>query len=93
MLVTASFRANGMETRSATVAGIEVRVVSYVVGKRLSCRVENVDGGNIARATGATREEAEREALDNAALSLEMSQARSALTAATNALGGRNKGR
>ncbi|MEC7519065.1 MAG: hypothetical protein VYE22_04320 [Myxococcota bacterium] len=81
------FRSNGMESRLTTVADVEVRVTSYVVGKRYSCRIDNVDpGGNIARATGATREEAESAALDNAALTLEMQSARARLTKATSAI-------
>lgn len=44
-----------------------IPVVSYKLGKEWICTVDNVSpGANIARATGATREEAESKAVGKA---------------------------
>ncbi len=78
---------NGFETRVEKIGRVEVRVTSYAVGTRFSCRVDNIDpGGNIARASGATREEAEREAIDSARLALELRSATATLRVVSNAL-------
>ena len=48
-------------------AGWPVGVVSYKLGERWFCEVDNISpGARIARAEGATREEAERRALADA---------------------------
>lgn len=58
------------ENHTATLielAGWEARVISYRVGDKFHCVVDNVSPGAwIARATAATREEAEREATQQA---------------------------
>lgn len=49
----------------------EIRVVSYRLGERWHCKIDNVDpGANIARAEGGTREQAEEAALAKAKDSL-----------------------
>jgi hypothetical protein len=53
--------------RKETVGRWEIHVVSYRLGDEWICTVDNVSpGANVARATGATREEAEKKALDRA---------------------------
>ena len=48
-------------------AGWPINVVSYRVGDRYYCSIDNVDpGARFARAEGATREEAEAAALEKA---------------------------
>jgi hypothetical protein len=48
--------------------GWPVNVVSYRIGDRYYCSVDNVSpGGRFARAEGATRDEAESAALEEAA--------------------------
>jgi hypothetical protein len=55
-------------TRSLDVSGWQVRLSSYRLGGEYHCTADNVDpGANIARGRGATREEAERLALERAA--------------------------
>ncbi len=57
--------------RSELLEGKAVGVTSYKVGTRYCARVDNVDPGTvIGRGQGATRTEAEKEALDSAALTL-----------------------
>jgi hypothetical protein len=47
--------------------GWKINVVSYRVGDRYYCTIDNVDpGARFARAEGATREEAEAAALEKA---------------------------
>jgi len=47
--------------------GWKINVVSYRVGDRYYCAIDNVDpGARFARAEGATREEAEAAALEKA---------------------------
>jgi hypothetical protein len=54
--------------RRLEVAGWQVNVVSYQLGDRYYCTVDNVSPGAwIAKTEGATREEAEKKALDRAA--------------------------
>lgn len=53
--------------RQQEVQGWGVTVTSYQLGDRYYCTIENVDpGARIARAEGATREDAERQALEKA---------------------------
>lgn len=55
------------ETRQ-TLDGWPINVVSYRLGDRFYCTIDNVDpGARFARAEGTTREEAEALALDKAA--------------------------
>lgn len=54
-----TFRAEGFERSLEEIAGERVGVTSYRLGDVFVCKVDNVSpGANIARATGATREEA-----------------------------------
>ncbi len=70
-----------------TLSGVLVRVCSYPVGTSFSCRVDNADpGANIARGRGGTRAEAERNAIESAALALELRSATQALRDATKRL-------
>ena len=53
--------------RTEEIDGWSVHVVTYSLGDRFSCTIDNVDpGARIARAEGATRDEAERLALEKA---------------------------
>lgn len=59
--------AEGFEKRNQTLDGWPIGVVSYKIGDRWICKVDNVSpGAIIARGDGPTREEAEREALEKA---------------------------
>jgi len=59
--------AEGYERRRQEVAGWPVGIVSYQLGERFICEIDNVSpGARIARAEAATREEAERAALETA---------------------------
>ena len=54
-----------------------VRIISYRLGNRFHCTVDNVDpGAVIARTHGSTRAEAESEALRRATTRLEFSASR-----------------
>jgi hypothetical protein len=71
---------NEYSRRTETVEGMTVGVTSYKVGTRYSARVDNIDpGAIIARAQGSTRIEAERDALENAALTLRLRDASQAM--------------
>ena len=53
--------------RRDELAGWQVNIVSYKLGGRYCCEVDNVSpGARLARGEGATREEAETRALDKA---------------------------
>ncbi|MGH9554525.1 MAG: hypothetical protein ACRD2Y_01770 [Terriglobales bacterium] len=53
--------------RNLELAGWPVHVVTYRLGKMYYCKVDNVSpGAQVARASGATREEAEQQALTKA---------------------------
>jgi dsRNA-specific ribonuclease len=55
------------QRRQEKLAGWKVGIVSYRLGERYYCTVDNVSpGARLARGEGATREEAERQALDKA---------------------------
>jgi hypothetical protein len=56
-----------LASRRETVAAFQVNVTSYRLGDVWHARVDNIDpGAVVARGQGATREEAERQALDRA---------------------------
>lgn len=60
-------RAEDYQRRSGEIGGWPVGIVSYRIGDRYFCEVDNVSpGARIARAEGASREEAERAALSDA---------------------------
>ena len=53
--------------RRDDLGGWPVNIVSYRIGSRFYCTVDNVDpGARIARTEGATREEAETAAIEKA---------------------------
>ena len=53
--------------RTEEIGQWKIHVVSYRVDKEWICTVDNVSpGANISRSTGASREEAEKKALDKA---------------------------
>jgi len=54
--------------RIVDVNGWQCRLTSYKLGDVYHCHADNVSpGANLARTTGATKEEAEQKALDRAA--------------------------
>jgi hypothetical protein len=56
-------RAEDYQRREEQLAGWPVGIVSYRLGDTWYCEIDNVSpGARIARAEGATREEAERDA-------------------------------
>ena len=53
--------------RQEVIDGWKVHIVTYRIGDRFYCAIDNVDpGARFARAEGATREDVERVALDKA---------------------------
>jgi hypothetical protein len=63
-----SMKAEEFTERKQTIDGWKVNVVTYRIGERWYCSIDNVDpGARFARAEGATREEAESRALEQAA--------------------------
>jgi hypothetical protein len=57
-------RAEEYQRRRQELAGWPVGIVSYRLGDRFICEIDNVSpGARVARAEGATREEAERAAI------------------------------
>jgi hypothetical protein len=60
-------RAEEYQRRRQELAGWPVGIVSYKLGDRFICEIDNVSpGARVARAEGATREEAERAAIGTA---------------------------
>jgi len=60
-------RAEEYRERELEVAGWPVHLTSYRLGTEWHCRADNVSpGANLARTTGATREEAEKAAIARA---------------------------
>lgn len=65
------------ETRREVHAGWPLNVVSYQLGDRFYCSVDDVDpGARLARGEGTTREEAERQAIEKARRMLERTRVR-----------------
>jgi hypothetical protein len=57
-------RAEDYQRRRQELAGWPVGIVSYRLDERFVCEIDNVSpGARVARAEGATREEAERAAI------------------------------
>lgn len=53
--------------RRIEIGGWEVNLRTYQIGETFYCKADNVSpGANIARSTGATREEAEQRAISKA---------------------------
>jgi hypothetical protein len=60
-------KAEEYQERKLEVAGWPVNITSYRLGAEWHAKADNVSpGANLARTTGATREEAERKALQRA---------------------------
>jgi hypothetical protein len=60
-------RAEDYQRRRQELAGFPVGIVSYRLGDRFICEIDNVSpGARVACAEGATREEAERAAIETA---------------------------
>ena len=60
-------RAEDYQRRRQELAGWPVGIVSYKLGDRFICEIDNVTpGARVARAEGATRAEAERAAIETA---------------------------
>jgi hypothetical protein len=60
-------RAEDYQRRRQELAGWPVGIVSYRLGDRFICEIDNVSpGARVARAEGDTREEAERAAIATA---------------------------
>jgi len=69
-----------LERKIVQLGDHRVGVTTYMVGSRWACRVDNVDPGTvIARASGATKEEAADVALASASVTLDMRDAAAAL--------------
>ena len=62
-----TLRPEEYQRRPEELAGWEVNIVSYRLGDRYCCEVDNVSpGARLARGEGATREDAEAQALHKA---------------------------
>ena len=60
-------KAEQYQERRVEVAGWPVNLTSYRLGEVFHCKADNVSpGAALARTTGATREEAEKKALERA---------------------------
>jgi len=60
-------KAEDYTERNDTLDGWHIHIVSYRIGEKYYCAIDNVDpGARFARAEGATREEVERAALEKA---------------------------
>ena len=60
-------KAEEFTERRQEIDGWPVRIITYRIGVRNYCTIDNVDpGARFARADGATLEEAERQALEKA---------------------------
>jgi hypothetical protein len=60
-------RAEDYQRRRQELAGWPVGIVSYKLGDRYVCEIDNVSpGARLARAEGSTREDAERAAIETA---------------------------
>jgi len=60
-------RAEDYQRRRQELAGWPVGIVSYKLGDRFICEIDNANpGARVARAEGSTREEAERAAMATA---------------------------
>lgn len=62
-----SLRSEHYQRRQADLDGWQVGIVSYKLGSRFICEVDNLDpGARLARAEGDTREDAEQAAMATA---------------------------
>lgn len=59
-----TLRSEHYQRRQADLDGWQVGIVSYKLGSRFICEIDNIDpGARLARAEGATREAAEQAAM------------------------------
>jgi hypothetical protein len=57
-------RAENFQQEDRDINGAPVRIVTYQIGERFFCHIENKDpGATIARGEGSTRDEARQQAL------------------------------
>jgi hypothetical protein len=64
-------KAEDYVSQTDDIEGWKVNIVTYRIAEKCYCQIDNVSpGARIARAEGATREEAEKMARDDAALRL-----------------------
>jgi hypothetical protein len=72
-------KAEEYRERKVVVGGWPVNLTSYLLGKQFHCKADNVSpGAALARTTGATREEAEANAIARAEELLSRTKRRSA---------------
>jgi hypothetical protein len=72
----ASAARNDLAKRKLVLEEVEVEVISYRIGDRYSCTVENIDAGAvIARGSGPDRQTAEDAAIAQASMKLCLNQA------------------
>ena len=65
------------QERKLEIAGWPVHLTSYRIGETFHCTADNVSpGANLARTSGATREEAENKAIERATQRLNQTQRR-----------------
>ena len=70
-------RAEAYERRREELAGWPVGITSYRLGDRFVCQIDDAgSGARLARAEGATREDAERDAVASAERRLARTQVR-----------------
>ena len=70
-------RSEDFRERRDELSGWSVNIVSYRIGDRFYCSIDNVDpGARFARAEGVTREEAEAAALEKASRYLQQTRRR-----------------
>ena len=80
-------QAEEQQERRLDVGEQPLRVTSYRIGRRYSCRVDNIDpGAIIGRASADTREEAERVAVEQATSVLSLRASTQAIRGALNNL-------
>jgi hypothetical protein len=67
-----TLHSEGYETRRQDIAGWPVNIVSYKIGDVFHCVIDNVDpGARVARGEGASRAQAEQQAIEAAQRRLE----------------------
>jgi hypothetical protein len=70
-------KSEDFQERREQIGGWDVNIVSYRIGDRFYCTIDNVDpGARFARAEGSTREEAEGTAREKAGRYLQQTRRR-----------------
>jgi hypothetical protein len=76
-VIAITMKSEDFRERREKIGGWVINIVSYRMGERYYCTIDNVDpGARFARAEGATREEAEGAALEKAARYLQQTRRR-----------------